>query len=521
MLAGFVAAAGCGRGGVKATGDNATTGGTEMSAADAMTYTSTLAGSWYTADEAELRRELRGWLDTSGQRPDDEVHALILPHAGYQFSGAVAAHGARTVEGRAFSRVIVMGPTHRVPMRNAIAVPDAGRYATLLGEMAIDTAFVERLRRYPLFRPVRGAMPGEHSVEIELPLLQVALGGFRVVPLVVGQLDDAAVREAAACLRAEMDTNTLVVASTDFTHYGPRFDYVPFSQAIEENLRRLDMGAFEFIARRDANGFRRYIEKTGATICGRDPVALLLAMLPPDAVVRKLAYDTSGRLTGDWINSVSYLSAAIRCRWTPLPLALPAETEPLRETADALDLPPEDRRALLSLARNTIQFYFAHRRTPKPSDLGVALTPAMRQTAGAFVTLHKGGNLRGCIGEIVPTRALYQAVIDHALNAAFKDRRFPPLEEMELPHCHIEISALSEPREVGSWREIQLGRHGIVLSKAGRSAVFLPQVAPEQGWTLPVTLSHLSMKAGLGPDDWREGASFSVFEAVVFGEEGR
>ncbi len=487
------------------------------------TYTSTLAGSWYTANERELVRELRTRREATGRTPDEQVHALILPHAGYQYSGAVAAHGAAVIAGRRFSRVIVMGPTHRVPMRNVVAVPEADTYATVLGAIPIDTDLVGRLRRYPLFRPVRGAMPGEHSVEIEFPLLQEALGEFRLVPLVVGQLDDAAVTEAAACLRAEVDSNTLVVASTDFTHFGPRFDYVPFTGAVESRLRELDLGAFEFVRRRDASGFRRYIDRTGATICGRDPVAVLIAMLPEDAEVIQLSYDTSGRITGDWINSVSYLSAAVRCRWTPKPLDRPAEPAPAAsaEEEGPLPIPAADRTALLALARSTIRFFFAHRRKPTPAEVGLAeITPAMRQVAGAFVTLHKHGELRGCIGEILPTRPLYAAVMDQALNAAFRDPRFPPLQEFELPVCQIEISALSEPRPIASWSEIVLGRHGIILRKQGHTALFLPQVAPEQGWDLPTTLRHLALKAGLEPDDWRTGAEFEVFEAVVFGEQG-
>ncbi len=493
----------------------------DMKATEKTCMTSRLAGSWYTADPAALATELEAARRASGETRDDAVSALILPHAGYTYSGAVAAHGAQVVAGRTFRRVVVMGPTHRVPMRNAVAVPDATHYATILGEIPIDTAFLRRLQRYPLFRPVAGALPGEHSVEIEFPVLQSALGPFKLVPLVVGQLDDHAVHEAADCLRAEIDEQTLVVASTDFTHYGPRFDYVPFTTDVEAGLRKLDLGAFEFVKARDPGGFRRAIERTGATICGRDPVSVLLAMLPGDAEVRLLKYDTSGRITGDWENSVSYVSAAVRCRWTPKPLDRPVEKEPAAKKGKGpvMDIPDADRKALLALARGTIQHYFSTRRKAAPRDLGIPVTPGMGQIAGAFVTLHKHGDLRGCIGEIFPTRSLHEAVIDHALNAAFKDHRFEPLTELELPICDIEISALSEPREIGSWKEIVLGRHGIVLHKQGRSAVFLPQVAPEQGWDVATTLSHLAMKAGLGPDDWREGARFEVFEAVVFGEK--
>ncbi|OQW96414.1 MAG: hypothetical protein BWK77_04780 [Verrucomicrobia bacterium A1] len=494
---------------------------TNMKAVEKKCLNSSLAGSWYTADPAELRRELAAARDASGEARDDAVFALILPHAGYRYSGAVAAHGARVVEGRRFSRVIVLGPSHRVPMRNAVAVPEATHYGTILGEIPIDTAFVRRLRRYPLFRPVAGALPGEHSVEIEFPVLQSALGAFSLVPLVVGQMDDPAIRETAACLRAEMDSNTLVVASTDFTHFGPRFDFAPFATDVEASLRKLDLGAFEFVKARDPDGFRRYIERTGATICGRDPVAILLAMLPDDAEVRLLKYDTSGRITGDWENTVSYVSAAVRCRWTPKPLARPAEKETAAQKGKepVMEIPDADRKALLALARGTIQNHFSTRKKAAPGDLGIPVTSGMRQIAGAFVTLHKHGDLRGCIGEIFPTRPLHEAVIDHALNAAFKDPRFGPLTELELSVCDLEISALSTPREIGSWKEIVLGKHGIVLHKDGRSAVFLPQVAPEQGWDVATTLTHLATKAGLSPDDWREGAKFQVFEAVVFGEK--
>lgn len=184
-----------------------------------------------------------------------------------------------------------------------------------------------------------------------------------------------------------------------------------------------------------------------------------------------------------------------------------------------MDLSAEERRALLRLARGTIEVYLRERRMPTPRELGVTITPAMRMIAGAFVTLHKDGDLRGCIGEIEPEREVYRAVQDHALNAAFRDPRFPPLSAAELPAVDIEISVLTPPQEVSSWRDIEIGRHGVVLSKAGRRAVFLPQVAPEQGWDVETMLDYLAMKAGLARDAWREGARFEVFEALVFGEK--
>ncbi len=196
--------------------------------------------------------------------------------------------------------------------------------------------------------------------------------------------------------------------------------------------------------------------------------------------------------------------------------------EPHDPSEAAVPLSSEEKEKLLRLARATIGFYFEHRRRATPDDLNIACTPGMRVIAGAFVTLHLDGQLRGCIGELDPDRSLCEVVIDHALNAAFKDSRFPPLTRGEWERIHIEISALSPPRPVESWRDIEIGVHGVILRHGRASAVFLPQVAPEQGWDRKTTLDHLARKAGLSAGAWRdEGAQFSVFEATVFGEDLR
>ena len=186
---------------------------------------------------------------------------------------------------------------------------------------------------------------------------------------------------------------------------------------------------------------------------------------------------------------------------------------------DPVPLSPASRAGLLRMARETIAGYLRTQRKPEPASLAIPIDEEMKQPAGAFVTLHKGGMLRGCIGEIDPDRPLFDVVMDHALNAAFKDPRFPPVSPDELDALHIEISALSAPVPVGIWTDIEIGRHGIILRLRRASAVFLPQVAPEQGWTLETTLRHLSVKAGLDPDAWKDpDARFLVFEATVFGE---
>ena len=178
-----------------------------------------------------------------------------------------------------------------------------------------------------------------------------------------------------------------------------------------------------------------------------------------------------------------------------------------------------DQRLLLHLARTSLEQAFAGKFPKTPQDLGIETSPAMNLVMGGFVTLTIDEDLRGCIGEILPRRPLAQVVLQYARHAAFDDPRFPPLTAAELPHVRIEISALTPPTPVSSYKQIEIGRHGMVLDLGSRSAVFLPQVAPEQGWDLPTTLDHLARKAGLGRESWKDPrAQFTVFEAIVFRE---
>jgi AmmeMemoRadiSam system protein B/AmmeMemoRadiSam system protein A len=485
---------------------------TVHAAADSQVFQSPLAGRWYDADKDKLAAEIDGYLAKVDAPPVENAHALIVPHAGYQFSGQVAAYAYKQVAGKKFARVIVMGPSHQLPMENVASVPDATAYATPLGETPIDTEFVAALKTHPEFKTIRGADASEHSVQIQLPLLQRTAGEFKFVPIVVGQLDLETTRRMAQILAGLIGPDTLVVASSDFTHYGPNYGYMPFKEDVQANLEKLDMGAWGFIEKKDLDGFTKYIEKTGTTICGRCPIGILLAMAPQEMAPHLIKYDTSGRITGDMTNSVSYCAVAFAGSWK--------QGQPVEAKAEpAPTLTEEDKAQLLKLARATLEGYVKNGKTPTPEELGIQITPGVKEIMGAFVTLTENGELRGCIGEIFPQRALYKAVMDHAVDAGVNDRRFPPVKEGELPALHYEISALTQPHPVNSYNDIVLGKHGIVIEKSGRTAVFLPQVPGEQGWDLPTTLNYLSRKAGLPSDAWQDGASFTVFEAIVFGEK--
>ncbi len=462
---------------------------------------SELAGTWYTENPAQLSAEIKNYLEAIDLEPLDNVMALLLPHAGYRYSGMVAAHGIKLLEGRSFSRVIVIGPSHQVALIDTVSIPDVSHIETPLGRIEIDRDLVGHLLENPAFQSYTRAHQGEHSVQIELPFLQQELGDFKLVPIICGELSEANVRKIAATLLENIDAETLIIISSDFTHYGSSFNYVPFKKEISQNLKKLDMGAFRWIEQKNLTGFLQYIQNTKVTICGRSPIAILLAMLPDAAQVKLLKYETSANLTGDWSQSVSYISAAISGHWT-------------NATSPGLKLSDADKIGLLRLARHRI----SKELNAQIPDQALEITPPMQVVMGGFVTLHKQGQLRGCIGEIFPRRALHEVIKEHAVSAAFHDPRFPRLRANELDEINIEISALTVPHRIHSYQEIRIGQHGIVLSKKGRTAVFLPQVASEQGWGIEETLAHLAQKAGLASNDWESGCEFKVFEAIVFGE---
>lgn len=495
---------------------------------------SALAGAWYPGDPDRLRAKVDEMLDAARPAPvAGTIRALIVPHAGYVYSGPTAATAFDLVRGRAYDRVLILAPSHHSGFAGlSVATVDA--FETPLGQVQLDLDAVSRLRRSPLFKDEPQAQAQEHAIEIELPLLQRALQpGWRLVPVLVGQLAPQDYQTAAGLLRPLADEKTLVVVSSDFTHHGPRFDYQPFPQddQLPERLRTLDEGAIERIQAHDGPGLLDYRERTGITVCGVRPLALLLEMLPAAARVERVAYNTSGAITGDWGNSVSYAALAITA---PAPLAgpradpapAPAATlgtaevaSPLASSAGESALSGDDLQRLHRLAVLGIQAAVLGDSDARAQALRTevaALPERLKSPAGAFVTLKRHGDLRGCIGYIRGVKPLYQAVLENGINAAKNDYRFNPVEPKELEGLDVEVSVLSPLTPIASWDEFKVGEQGITLTKDGHAAVFLPEVATEQGWDREQTLTNLARKAGLPADAWRQGASFEVFTSTQY-----
>jgi len=463
------------------------------------------AGRWFPADADRLKQMVDGFLSGAVAEIPRPPVALIVPHAGYQYSGAVAGKGYATLKGRSYKRVIILGPSHQVAVRGA-SVLRADAYETPLGRIPVDAAARDTLLKCPVVREQPAAHAGEWSVENQLPMLQRALKGFAMVELIVGVMTPTERATLAETLRGLADAETLLVVGTDFCHYGPRFGYVPFKDRVAERLADLNDKAVARILALDPKAWDGFLQETGDTVCGQAAVGLLLEALKAwgDVKGRRVAFDTSGRITGDWENSVTYASIVF---W---------------RTGEAAYLQDPEKQTLLRLARDVLGEFL---KTGKSAldESRYDLTEVLKRPGAAFVTLKNHGRLRGCIGTFLPRAPLYQTVAEMA-RAAAQDFRFRgnPVTPAELGDIDIEISVLTPLEKVGDpLKEIELGRHGIYIAGEGRSGCFLPQVAAETGWSKEEFLSQCAAgKAGLAPDAWkRPGVTVYRFEAHVFGEK--
>lgn len=466
-----------------------------------------VAGSWYPGEAFELTAYLKQQLnEATPPKVSGVVRALLVPHAGFAYSGPTAAKGFKLVAGRTFKRVVVMGPAHH-GVFSGLMVPDATHFETPLGEIPLEAAAINHLLHERVANLIPDVDRREHSIEAQLPWLQtVLMPGWQLVPVLVGNLDQAGYARAAHALRPLLNEETLLVISGDFTHYGTRFGYLPFppEAGIEEKIKQLDLGAWEQIVKQDAPGFIKYQKQTGITACAFGPLAIFTHLLTPETTTLLVDYVTSGPVTAQNVHSVSYLAGAFMA---PLPLA----NEPTQSA-----LTQEEMKLLVEMAKRATRLAVvkgAQAVSPAAIAAEFILPQSLKQSRGAFVTLKRGEDLRGCIGYIEPIKPLYEAVVENAVNAALRDHRFRPITPAEIEGLELEVSVLSPVKPIDSYQGFIVGEHGVTLSKSGHRAVFLPNVATEQGWNREQTLTQLALKAGLPGDAWRENARFEVFTA--------
>ena len=463
-----------------------------------------VAGQFYPAQPDELRRMLDDYLAQAAvpQLPGNLV-ALIAPHAGYIYSGKVAAHSYALLKGRKFERVVVIAPSHfeGFPF---VSVYDGDAYATPLGNVAVDKEFAAKLVKLnPLVQlSSRGHAPtkeqGEHALEVQLPFLQRVLGEFKLVPIVMGEQNyetERALGLALAKMLKGTGTSTLIVASSDLSHYHTY-----------DEATKLDQKVLKAVAEWDYLSLSHNFESRIWEACGGGPiVATMIAAERLGANQAKiLKYANTGDVTGDHSRVVGYSAVAL----------LQAQTHAAQ--AESFSLGSKEKDTLIQLAKKSVETAVREEKLYEPAASDFA---AFQQERGVFVTLKEKGELRGCIGLITAEKPLYLGVRDAATYAALRDPRFPPVNTGELPGLEYEISVLTPFHRILDVKDIRVGRDGLLMVQGRSEGIFLPQVPTEQGWDRKTYLEELGRKAGLSRQAWQDEATdIYAFSAIVFNE---
>lgn len=512
---------------------------------DPVIHSAHLTNDWYPQDENFLKNTLSTYFakakkDFKITIDPNSIKALIVPHAGWYFSGLCAASAYQSLlnpdgsKNNTLERVIILAPSHRTFI-NGIAFPEYNTYKTALGEIKVDTEAIKILSKAPSFLVSKEAHDKEHAIEIQLPFLQHVLNNFKIIPLIIGNLTDENLALVVEKLYPFVNEKTLVVVSSDFTHQGASYEYKPFQHDIYVQTRYLDSYAIQIISNHLIPDFDKFLRETGITICGFNPIRILMGLKHFQAFktninARLACYYTSSQLlqaqNGNDINSKKLFDIISdeKSDSSVSYVGMIFTSQNPNELKDADQLTSYEQQSLLKLVRDKIENEFKTNKLPD-HVLYPIITPALQKSCGAFVTLNtKDGNLRGCIGRITSNQPLYQTIADMSVAAAFHDDRFTSVKKEELDNLIIDITILSQPQKIADYKDIQIGRDGILLKKIGSDgkvktgAVFLPQVPREFGWNLQTTLEHLSEKAGLGKDGWQEDCEFEVFQGFEIKE---
>ena len=459
------------------------------------------AGSFYPDTPEELTAIIKQLVSQVkpihvDRLPHSSLKALIIPHAGYIYSGWTASHISLVLRENQFRRVIVMGPDHRIGFQGG-AISDVSAYETPLGRIPMNEDAVRLRRKKNLFRAIPDSDRFEHSVEVVLPYLQYFLKKFEIIPVVLGQGMDLAEKVTAA-FDPLLDQTTLFVASSDLSHY------LPYQEAVARDRETIEM---------ILNLKAAELKKRENAACGKIPILVVINMARQynwHPVL--LHYSNSGDTAGDRSKVVGYTVIAF---YGGLSMKSMDTPESLNEKQGQI---------LVKLARQTIEERLNKRSIKVDPDSMV--DSAFKEKRGTFVTLTINKQLRGCIGNLDSTDSIVDGIERNAVNAAFRDPRFPPLKADELDRVDIEVSILTEPQPL-EYRDskdllskLRVNVDGVILRKGSASATFLPQVW-EQLLQPEKFLSHLCTKAGLPADAWKKGHLEILTYQVQYFEEDK
>ncbi|MEA3476187.1 MAG: AmmeMemoRadiSam system protein B, partial [Candidatus Cloacimonadota bacterium] len=420
-----------------------------------------VAGQWYPANKKELEKMLNGFfknvkLDKEKQKITP--FGILSPHAGYIFSGQVAAYGYSLLKDKHYDTVILFGPSHHYNT-GYVSAYDGDYYKTPLGTVPIDKEIVSKiLKADKKFKFQEFVHRPEHSIEAQVPFLQHQLKDFKIVPILVATNDLPLLDKLAETIIniiEKSDKKILLIASSDMSHY---HDY--------QTAVKMDRHTIDLIQKKKWATLQQDIFSRKSELCGYFGFYVFTKVLQhfecPQGVLLK--YSNSGDAMGDTTSTrvVGYCSIVF----------------PKIPTTES-ELSPSDKEYLLNLARRSIEYYLDNKEIIKPEK---PESKILNEDRAVFVTLTKNHNLRGCIGQLIAQMPFYQAVAEMAVSAAFQDYRFNPVKRNELKNISIEISVITPMKRVKSIDEIKMGRDGVYIKKGMRTGVFLPQVAQETGW---------------------------------------
>jgi AmmeMemoRadiSam system protein B/AmmeMemoRadiSam system protein A len=462
-----------------------------------------VAGQFYPADPKELRNQLVELFAKAQPNQCSNVIAIIVPHAGYVFSGGVAASAFNQIDtGRSYDNIFVIASSHHELFDGASIYTD-GNYLTPLGEVKVNLELARKLKKENKVFDFGSALHNnEHALEVELPFLQYHMKkDFSIIPIMVGTQKEGTCKKIGEALKPYFNSNNLFIISSDFSHYPAYKDAIRVDKATADAI--LANSPALLIATMQSNE----ASSLETSLCSWPSVLSLLYMTQnnPDITTKLIQYKNSGDSPeGNKDNVVGYNAIAFSLK------------NDGQSGQSFINLTKEDKQELLMIARSTLEIYLKQGKTPEFD--ASHLSKNLLQACGAFVTLNKDHNLRGCIGRFTSDEPLYKVVQEMAIAAATNDYRFDQVQYPELKNIKIEISVLTPMKKIKSIDEIILGKHGIYIVKGSASGTFLPQVATETKWTKEEFLGHCARdKAGIGWDGWKN-ADIYIYEAIVFEE---
>ena len=462
-----------------------------------------VAGKFYSEDPEKLQQELKNLFASAAPKQSNHVRAILSPHAGYIYSGKVAASAFNQIDGTInYKRVFLIASSHHISFDKAAVYCD-GDFIMPYGKEIVDSDFGKMLvKNFPdFFTANTDAHQEEHSVEVQLPFLHYVLKtGYSIVPIVIGTNDPVVCKKIASVLKSYLNPDNLFIISTDFSHYPEYTEAVKVDAITKDAI--LANNPNILISTLSEN-VQKHIPHLTTSLCGWTSVLTLLYMttLNDSLEYHAIEYCNSGDIKyyGEHERVVGYWGIVL--------------SEKGIEKND-FQLTRADKETLLSIARKTLKEHCRHNTTYIAETEQLSFT--LNTKCGAFVSLHKNGKLRGCIGRLTGNQPLYKMVQEMTISAASHDRRFLPVDAEELHEIDIEISVLSPLKKINDIAEIELGKHGIFIEEGYHTGVFLPQVATETGWSKEEFLGHCAQdKAGLNWDGWKT-ANLFIFTATVF-----